>query len=145
MKNALFFISLTLLAPLTYADSGFSSTVEQQFLELKMDENQRKEVDQIEQKYAPKIKAQRDEVSQAKSELKTAHKGAPTGSQDVMNKTKALQSAENDLEQLFIQREREIFAVLTPEQQTELKKKKAKKQKRRKNRKEFFNDVFSTD
>ena len=74
---------------LCLAESGVSSAVNQQLLEFKMDEDQKKQVDLIDKKYEPLFETQREEIRKAKDDLQTAKRSSKASSSDVIEKNKS--------------------------------------------------------
>ncbi|MCB0272156.1 MAG: hypothetical protein KDD46_04000 [Bdellovibrionales bacterium] len=129
---------------LCLAESGVSSAVNQQLLEFKMDEDQKKQADLIDKKYEPLFETQREKIRKAKDDLQTAKRSSKASSSDVIEKNKILQQEENKLENLRLEKQAEIENVLTKEQKEKRAEKKEKKQKRRENRKETFDKFFGS-
>lgn len=145
MRAVLCMILLSLATPYAHAESGTSATIKQVWGEMKMNEDQRKQVDVIEKKYDPILKTQREKVKQAKQDLKDTKRSPNATPAEITQKNNALSKQETQLENLRIRKQGEIDNILTPEQKQKKAEKKEKRQKRRAKRKEAINNIFSND
>lgn len=122
---------------LCLAESGVSSAVNQQLLEFKMDEDQKKQADLIDKKYEPLFETQREKIRKAKDDLQTAKRSSKASSSDVIEKNKILQQEENKLENLRLEKQAEIENVLTKEQKEKRAEKKKKAKTSRKSKRDL--------